>query len=224
MLKMLSRVEGMPPETLAVGATFAGGGHAEFAASVEDGGLGVNVGLQVGHSAVRRFVMGDESVERAATADEVAEMAALVHDAMREGAVGFTSSQLDMHVTHDGGPVPSNLAAPEELIALAGALADFPSGAIEFISPHQPRRPFARRPRADAGDVRGERQADEHQSGATAADAARRVARRHRVRRGGAARAGARVYPQSATQQLQVFFALSRHVPVRRDARVPRRA
>ena len=61
-------------------------------------------------------------------------MAALVRDAMRDGAVGFSSSQLDLHVTHDGRPVPSNLAAPDELVALAAVLGEFPSGAIEFIS------------------------------------------------------------------------------------------
>jgi N-acyl-D-aspartate/D-glutamate deacylase len=208
MLKMLSRVEGMPPETLAVGATFAGGGHAEFAASVERGGLGVNVGLQVGHSAVRRFVMGDESVERTATADEVAQMAALVHGAMREGAVGFTSSQLDMHVTHNGGPVPSNLAAPAELIALAGALADFPSGALEFISRtnleghSRDDRALMLAMCAASGKPMNinpvqplPTQPDAWRAGIEFAEEAQR--------------AGARVYPQSATQQLQVFFALS---------------
>ena len=208
MLKMLSRVEGMHPETLAVGATFAGGGHPEFAASLEHGGLGVNVGLQVGHSAVRRYVMGDEAVKRAATAEEVAEMVVLVHEAMRDGAVGFTSSQLDMHVTHDGGPVPSNLAAPDELIALAGALADFPSGAIEFISRtnleghSSDDRMLMLEMCAASGKPMNinpvqplPTQPDAWRAGIEFAEAAQR--------------AGARVYPQSATQQLQVFFALS---------------
>ncbi len=208
LLQMLSRVEGMPPETLAVGATFAGGGCADFAAHLERGGLGINVGLQVGHSAVRRYVLGDAAVERAATADEVAEMVVLVHDAMRDGAVGFSSSQLDLHVTHDGRPVPSNLAAPDELVALAGALADFPSGALEFIS--------RTNLEGHSGDDRAlmlamcaasgkpmnvnplqplPTQPDAWRAGIEFAEAAQR--------------AGARVYPQSATQQLQVFFALA---------------
>ena len=208
MLKMLSRVEGMHPETLAVGATFTGGGYPEFAASLQDGGLGVNVGLQVGHSAVRRYVMGDEAVERVATAEEVAEMVVLVHDAMRHGAVGFTSSQLDMHVTHDGGPVPSNLAAPDELIALAGALADFPSGALEFISRtnleghSSDDRALMLAMCAASGKPMNinpvqplPTQPDAWRAGIEFAEEAQR--------------AGARVYPQSATQQLQVFFALS---------------
>jgi N-acyl-D-aspartate/D-glutamate deacylase len=191
-----------------VGATFTGGGCAEFAASVARDGLGVNVGLQVGHSAVRRYVLGDESVERVATADEVKAMVALVHDAMRDGAVGFTSSQLDLHVTHDGGPVPSNLASPDELIALAGALAEFPSGALEFISRtnlegHSPDdRALMIAMCAASGKPMNinpvqplPTQPDAWRAGIEFAEAAQR--------------AGARIYPQSATQQLQVFFALS---------------
>ena len=53
--------------------------------------------------------------------------------AMHDGAIGFTSSQLDIHMAHDGRPVPSNLAAPDELVALAGVLGDFDHGSIEFI-------------------------------------------------------------------------------------------
>jgi N-acyl-D-aspartate/D-glutamate deacylase len=208
LLQMLSRVEGMHPETLAVGATFDGGGCAEFAANLRRGGLGVNVGLQVGHSAVRRYVLGDEAVERAATPDEIVEMVCLVQTAMRDGAVGFTSSQLDLHVTHDGRPVPSNLAAPDELIALSGALAEFPSGALEFIS---------------RTNLEGHSDADRDLMLAMCAASGKPMnvnpvqplpnqpdAWRKSIEFAEAAqRGGARIYPQSATQQLQVFFALA---------------
>jgi N-acyl-D-aspartate/D-glutamate deacylase len=208
LLQMLSRVEGMHPETLAVGATFDGGGCAEFAANLRRGGLGVNVGLQVGHSAVRRYVLGDEAVERGATPDEIVEMVCLVQTAMRDGAVGFTSSQLDLHVTHDGRPVPSNLAAPDELIALSGALAEFPSGALEFIS---------------RTNLEGHSDADRDLMLAMCAASGKPMnvnpvqplpnqpdAWRKSIEFAEAAqRGGARIYPQSATQQLQVFFALA---------------
>ena len=60
-------------------------------------------------------------------------MQALVRAALRDGAIGFTSRQLDLHVAHDGRGVPTNHAAPEELIALASVLGEFGRGAIEFI-------------------------------------------------------------------------------------------
>jgi N-acyl-D-aspartate/D-glutamate deacylase len=132
LLQMLSRVEGMSSDALASGVSFTGGGIGDFLDGL-DGRVGINVGANVGHCAVRRFVMGDEASERAATDDEIAAMADLVRAAMREGAIGFTSSQLELHVAHDGRGVPSNHAAPEELIALAGVLREFGRGSIEFI-------------------------------------------------------------------------------------------
>jgi N-acyl-D-aspartate/D-glutamate deacylase len=208
LLQMLSRVEGMHPETLAAGATFRGGGCADFAENLERGGLGVNVGLQVGHSAVRRYVLGDDAVERAATAEEVVQMVDLVTEAMRDGAVGFSSSQLDLHVTHDGRPVPSNLATCGELVALAGALADFPSGALEFISRtnleghSDADRALMLEMCAASGKPMNinplqplPTQPDAWRPGIEFAEEAQR--------------AGARIFPQSATQQLQVFFALA---------------
>ena len=132
LLQMLSRVEGMSADALAEGVTFAGGGIGAFLDGLE-GRVGVNVGVNVGHCAVRRFVMGDDASERTATDDEIAAMAQLVREALGEGAVGFTSSQLELHVAHDGRGVPSNHAAPDELIALASVLSEFGRGSIEFI-------------------------------------------------------------------------------------------
>ncbi|MCL6646416.1 MAG: amidohydrolase family protein, partial [Dehalococcoidia bacterium] len=133
LCEMLSRVEGMSAETLAAGVGFAGGGFEEFAAGLE-GRLGVNAGLQVGHCALRRYVMRDDAGTRAARPEEIEAMCALLAAALDAGAVGFTSSQLDMHVDQHGDPVPSNLASRDELVALASVLADRPHGVIEFIS------------------------------------------------------------------------------------------
>jgi len=206
LCEMLSRVEGMSADTLAAGVTFAGGGYAEFAAGF-DRGIGVNAGLQVGHSAVRRFVMGDDAATRVATADEIAQMQDLLADALDAGAVGFTSSQLEMHVDHLGQPVPSNLAAPEELVALASVLAGRSHGVLEFISgtnleghSREDRdlmlamcdasgkpmniNPIVRLPHVGDGWERGLEFVDE------------------------ALARGCRVHPQSSLQQMQVFFAL----------------
>src|SRR5262249_46001691 len=132
LLAMLSRVEGMPADALLAGVTFPGGTVGEFLANLE-GRIGVNVGVNVGHCAVRRYVMGDAASERVADDDEIDAMRVLVREAMQDGAIGFTSSQLDLHVAHDGRGVPSNHATPDELTALAGVLAEFGHGSVEFI-------------------------------------------------------------------------------------------
>jgi N-acyl-D-aspartate/D-glutamate deacylase len=129
---MLSRVEGMSKEALAAGFRFDGGSFGEFW-DRHEGRLGVNAGGYVGHCAVRRFVMGDDASEREATSDEIAAMQDLVRQAMREGALGFSTSQIDIHVGDDGREVPSNHASAEEVVALCSVLAEFDHGAIEVI-------------------------------------------------------------------------------------------
>ncbi len=129
---MLSRVEGMSKQALAEGFEFAGGSFDDFWSRLE-GRLGLNAGGYVGHCAVRRWVMGDAASERAASADEIAEMQVLVRQAMQEGALGLSTSQIDIHVGDDGREVPSNYASREEVIALASVLAEFDHGAIEII-------------------------------------------------------------------------------------------
>jgi len=129
---MLTRVEGMSREAMREGFRFVGGGFADYWRRLE-GKLALNVGGYVGHSAVRRYAMGDAASERAATPAEIAQMKELVRAAMREGAVGFSTSQLDIHVGADGRGVPSNFASSDEITELCSVLAEFPYGAIEII-------------------------------------------------------------------------------------------
>ncbi len=129
---MLSRVEGMSRAALAEGLRFSGGSFGDYWSRF-DGKIGINVGSYVGHCAIRRWVMGEDASTREATPDEISAMQDLVRQAMREGALGFSTSQIEIHVGEDGRPVPSNLASPDELIALVSVLAEFDRGAIEII-------------------------------------------------------------------------------------------
>ena len=129
---MLTRVEGMSREAMAEGFQWRGGNFEQYWARLE-GKLGLNVGGYVGHCAIRRMVMGHDASEREATAEEIAAMQELVRESMRQGAIGLSTSQLDLHVGEDGRGVPSNFASPEEIIALCAVLAEFPHGVIEII-------------------------------------------------------------------------------------------
>ena len=117
---------------MAEGFKWSGGNFGEYWARLE-GKLGLNVGGYVGHCAVRRMVMGDDASEREATEAEIDEMKALVRQSMEQGAVGFSTSQLDLHTSEDGRGVPSNFASPEEIVALCSVLAEFPHGVVEII-------------------------------------------------------------------------------------------
>ena len=95
------------------------------------GKLGVNVGALIGHSAVRAYVMGAASQERAATSQEIDAMCAIVEDAMAAGALGMSSSYLDMDEKMR--PVPSRYAEIDEKLALAKAMSASGRGVWQVV-------------------------------------------------------------------------------------------
>jgi N-acyl-D-aspartate/D-glutamate deacylase len=132
LILMLAKVEGMSADALRTGVDFAGGSVGDFLRGL-DGRVGVNVATYVGHAAIRRWVMGPAASEREATPDEIRQMQALVDEAMRDGALGLSTSQLDVHADHEGKPVPPNLASADEIVALSSVLAGYAEGALEHL-------------------------------------------------------------------------------------------
>jgi len=206
LLQMLSRVEGMSADALAQAVTFRGGSFADFLAGLE-GRIGVNVAANVGHCALRRWVMGDDASERAATEAEIEAMCRLLRESLDGGAIGFTSSQLDLHVAHDGRPVPSNLAAPEELIALASVLGALDRGAIEFI-PRTFLTGYSDEDRALITAMAAASGKPVHLNTVTQMPHAPEGWRRSLQFAEEAAEAGARVHPMFATNRRGTHFAL----------------
>jgi N-acyl-D-amino-acid deacylase len=93
----------------------------EYLAAMK-GKLGVNVVTQIGHSALRRYVMGADALERAATPEEIAEMARLTEEAIDAGAFGISSSQAQHQRGENGENIPSVYAEAAETEALAEAV------------------------------------------------------------------------------------------------------
>src|ERR1019366_1885104 len=77
-------------------------------------GMGIKLASYVGATQVRRMVLGDD--DRAPSPAELESMKVLVRDAMREGAVGLSTSLQY---------APAPYAKTDELIALAGEAAKF---------------------------------------------------------------------------------------------------
>jgi N-acyl-D-aspartate/D-glutamate deacylase len=132
--RMLARVEGIPLETLDAGVPFDWTSTADYLARL-DGRLSVNAGFKVGHSALRRVVMGVEANERAATRGELDAMKALLRAGLAAGGLGFSSSWSRTHNDAEGGRVPSRVAGRDEVVELAAVCRDFPGTSLEFI-PH----------------------------------------------------------------------------------------
>ena len=93
--------------------------------------LGINVGALVGHSALRYYVMGDESQERKATAAEIEEMCGLMEEAMAAGALGLSGSYVD--ADRSMRPVPCRFADRDEVIALCRAMRKSGRGVYQVV-------------------------------------------------------------------------------------------
>jgi N-acyl-D-aspartate/D-glutamate deacylase len=132
LMRMLARVEGMPLESLASGVPWDWRSFGEYLDRL-DGTLAVNAGFLVGHSALRRAVMGAAGTTDEATADQIDAMARLLAESLAAGGLGFSSSQAPTHNDGDGDPVPSRAATRDEIIALARTVRDYPGTTLEFI-------------------------------------------------------------------------------------------
>ncbi len=132
LMRMLARVEGMPLESLEVGVPWDWTSFGEYLDRLE-GKLAVNAGFMVGHSALRRVVMGERAVGFEASEDELEQMITLLRASLAEGGLGFSSTVSPTHNDGDGNPVPSRHASRDELIALAGSVRNFPGTTLEFL-------------------------------------------------------------------------------------------
>ena len=132
LLHMLARVEGMPVASLEDACDWGWSSFEDYLGRL-DGSLAVNAGFLVGHSPIRRAVMGAEACEREATAAEIEEMVALLGQSLAEGGLGFSSSLAATHNDGDGGPVPSRLASHHELVALCEEVGRHEGTTLEFI-------------------------------------------------------------------------------------------
>ena len=133
LTRMLAVVEEMPLEALREGIKWNWEDFPDYLVALEKLPKAVNFGCYVGHSAVRRYVMG-ENCRRAATESEIAAMQEVVARALRAGAIGISSSRSANHVDGEGQSVPSFYAEMPELLAFSRALRQVGRGIFEFTS------------------------------------------------------------------------------------------
>ena len=128
---MLSRVEAIPMESLEAGVPWGWATFPEYL-DVLDRRLGVNAGVLMGHSAVRRYVMGEDAYEReAATGPELEAMKAIVREGVTEGALGLSFDRNTGHLDLLGRRIPGIVAPVEEIYELASALRGLSSGVLQ---------------------------------------------------------------------------------------------
>ena len=129
--RCLSAVEDIPTEAMAAGIDWSWETFPDYMATVERLPKAINYGMYIGHSALRMYVMGRRALGETASEDDIRRMALLVQEALKAGALGFSSSRATTHVTPDDTPVASRIADWTEIDRIVAAMAELDAGIFQ---------------------------------------------------------------------------------------------
>lgn len=121
LVGMFNQIEEMPHKAFSEGVTWDWETFEEYIERIQRD-LSINVAPLVGHSLLRLWVMSDAAMSRAATPEEISDMADLLSRCIAAGAVGLSTSFVDMDERLQ--PVPSRYACTTELDGLCKVLSE----------------------------------------------------------------------------------------------------
>ena len=122
LASMMETVEDIPRDAILNGLSWDWEHYSGYLDALEQLHPAINVGGLVGHCAVRYYVMGERSIDEAASAEDKSQMAQIVGDAVKAGALGFSTSRFLGHYIPDGRNVPGTHAEHDELVQIAEAV------------------------------------------------------------------------------------------------------
>jgi N-acyl-D-amino-acid deacylase len=211
--RCLTAVEDIPTESMLTGIDWTWETFPEYLANVDRLPKAINYGAYIGHSALRMYVMGKRALDRVATEDDLVRMEAAVEEAIRAGAMGFSSSRSTTHVTPDNTPVASRIADWTEVDRLVGTMGRLGAGIFQVgpdISGGPAQRAFLSRLKRVAlesgrpvmfGTI-ASRQGDDPNPWTYQLDYLDECAA-----------AGARVWGQTTTRSINAIFSLKSYLP-----------
>ena len=132
VMRNLERAEDISPEAMEAGIKWSWTTFAEYLDAVERQPKGINYAAYMGHSALRTYVMGQRAFDEPATTEDLQMMREELGNAIRAGAIGFTTSRTTNHQTPDGRPVASRIANWDEVRSLVGVMGDLGAGIFEI--------------------------------------------------------------------------------------------
>ncbi|PYN77570.1 MAG: amidohydrolase [Candidatus Rokuibacteriota bacterium] len=132
VVRNLERAEDIAGAAMDAGIDWTWTTFPEFLDRVEALPKGINYAGYIGHSALRTYVMGERAFEKESSEDDLRAMERELRDAIRAGAVGFTTSRSPSHETPDRRPVASRLASWQEIRRLVGVMGEMNAGIFEL--------------------------------------------------------------------------------------------
>ena len=132
VFRNLERAEDISREAMQAGIEWNWETYPEYLDVLDGLPKGINYAGYMGHSALRTYVMGERAFSEKATEDELAAMSHQVREAVRAGAIGFSTSRSPNHETSDSRPVASRAADWDELATLVRAMGAENAGILEL--------------------------------------------------------------------------------------------
>ena len=133
LIGLMEGVEDIPGSALAEGMEWDWETFPQYLDSLDQRKWTMDLGTQIAHGAVRSYVMGDRGARNeTATAEDIEAMKQVVKEAIRAGALGFSTSRTLAHLAIDGEPVPGTYAAEDELFGIGSALGELGTGVFEL--------------------------------------------------------------------------------------------
>jgi len=136
-MRDLVNVEAIPFEVLAAGITWDWESFPQYMDAAARRKPALNLAFLAPLTPLRHYVMGEASMERAATGEETGKIKLLLGQAIDSGAFGFSSTLLNQHMGYGGRPLACRNASREELGAYCNALRERGKGAIEYAMTRQ---------------------------------------------------------------------------------------
>ncbi|MGJ4939954.1 N-acyl-D-amino-acid deacylase family protein [Bradyrhizobium sp. HKCCYLS1011] len=134
LIQLMEGVEDIPEPVLSAGIPWAWESFPEYVNWLSERDFDMDIGTQLPHAALRVYVMGERGARRdPATADDNRAMAALASEAVRAGALGFSTSRTLNHRTSTGDYTPTLKAGEDELTAIAGAMQSAGRSVLQFV-------------------------------------------------------------------------------------------
>ena len=137
LIELMEGVEDIPGSAMTDGIDWQWESFPEYLDAIDRRSYVIDIGTQIAHGPLRAYVMGQRGADNEpATAPDREQMAELVEDALRHGALGFSTSRTPLHKSKSGELVPGTMVDADELFAIAGAMARVGHGNFQFSPEH----------------------------------------------------------------------------------------
>jgi N-acyl-D-aspartate/D-glutamate deacylase len=134
LIQLMEGVEDIPEPVLSAGIPWSWESFPDYMDWLAKRGFDIDIGAQLPHAALRVYVMGERGARRdPSTPEDNEAMAKLAREAVRSGALGFSTSRTLNHRTSTGDFTPTLKAGEDELTAIAKAMHGEGRSVLQFV-------------------------------------------------------------------------------------------